>query len=55
MDHGQGCLHPGAPSIVPGSAELELQYRDASMDVLEAFGQTVERLMEEINEMEGHP
>ena len=50
---GRAVLHPGAPSIVPGSAELELQYRDASMDVLEAFGQTVERLMEEINEMGG--
>ena len=50
---GRSVLHPGAPSIVPGSAELELQYRDASMDVLEAFGQTVERLMEEINEMGG--
>ncbi|HJL87475.1 MAG TPA: hydantoinase/carbamoylase family amidase [SAR324 cluster bacterium] len=46
---GRAIIHPGAPSIVPGAAELELQYRDASLEVLEAFEETAKNLMEEIN------
>lgn len=42
-------IKPGAPSIVPGYAELDLQYRDKSTDVLDAFEATVERLVAEIN------
>jgi len=46
---GRAVISPGAPSIVPGHAELELQYRDQSTDVLDAFDATVERLVAEIN------
>ena len=46
---GRAVIKPGAPAIVPGYAELDLQYRDKSTDVLDAFEATVERLVEEIN------
>jgi N-carbamoyl-L-amino-acid hydrolase len=46
---GRAVITPGAPSIVPGYAELELQYRDVSTDVLDAFDATVRRLVDEIN------
>ncbi len=46
-------VHPGAPSIVPGHAELELQFRDASPAVLDAFEATAERLAAEIAERTG--
>ncbi len=46
---GRAVVHPGAPSIVPGHAELELQYRDKSTDVLDAFDGVVDRLVGEIN------
>jgi N-carbamoyl-L-amino-acid hydrolase len=42
-------VHPGAPSIVPGRAELELQFRDASTEVLDAFEAITERLVAEIS------
>jgi len=46
---GRAHIHPGAPSIVPGRAELELQFRDISVDVLDAMDATADRLVEEIN------
>jgi N-carbamoyl-L-amino-acid hydrolase len=46
---GRAVIEPGAPSIVPGRAELELQYRDMSTDVLAAMAATVERLVAELN------
>ena len=46
---GQVELHPGAASIVPGYAELNLQYRDQSETVLDAFDAIVERLIGDIN------
>jgi len=46
---GRAHIHPGAPSIVPGHAELELQYRDISNDVLDAMDATVARLVAGIN------
>jgi len=46
---GRAVISPGASSIVPGHAELELQYRDRSTDVLDAFDAVVARLVDEIN------
>ncbi len=46
---GRAVIKPGAASIVPGYAELDLQYRDKSTEVLDAFEATVARLMTEIN------
>ncbi len=44
---GRVVVKPGAPSIVPGHAELELQFRDPSTEVLDAFDATVARLAAE--------
>ena len=41
-------VRPGAASIVPGYAELELQYRDPSMAMLDAFEAEVDRLVKEV-------
>ena len=46
---GRAHIHPGAPSIVPGRAELELQFRDISNDVLDAMDAVADRLVAEIN------
>ncbi|WP_282607098.1 hydantoinase/carbamoylase family amidase [Pelagibius sp. Alg239-R121] len=46
---GRAVIEPGAASIVPGYAELDLQYRDKSTEVLDAFEATVSRLIDEIN------
>ncbi len=46
---GRAIIKPGATSIVPGYAELDLQYRDRSIDVLDAFEATADRLAAEIN------
>ena len=46
---GRAVIHPGAPSIVPGWAELELQFRDRSDAVLDAMEEVVQRVMAEIN------
>lgn len=46
---GRALIKPGAASIVPGYAELDLQYRDKSTEVLDAFEGTVARLMTDIN------
>jgi N-carbamoyl-L-amino-acid hydrolase len=50
---GRAHIHPGAPSIVPGHAELELQFRDISNDVLDAMEALVERLVAKINDRGG--
>src|SRR6185369_9188309 len=46
-----GCarIEPNATSIVPGYAELDLQFRDASETPLEAFESVAYRLVEEMN------
>ena len=41
-------VRPGAASIVPGYAELELQYRDPSVAMLDAFEAEVDRLVNEV-------
>lgn len=46
---GRMVVKPGAPSIVPGYAELELQFRDQSTDVLQAMEETALRLATEID------
>jgi beta-ureidopropionase / N-carbamoyl-L-amino-acid hydrolase len=50
---GRAVLHPGAPSIVPGSAELELQYRDVDTAVLDKFEAVAQRLVAEVNSQGG--
>lgn len=44
---GRISLDPGAPSIIPGSAEVLFQHRDVEMAVLERMQATLERLVEE--------
>lgn len=46
---GRAVIHPGAASIIPGYAELELQFRDRSSRVLDSFAETVQRLVVELN------
>ncbi|MBT3371412.1 MAG: hydantoinase/carbamoylase family amidase [Rhodospirillaceae bacterium] len=46
---GRVLLRPGAPSIVPGYAELELQYRDVDPAVLDRFEATAHDLVARIN------
>ncbi len=46
---GRAVLRPGAPSIVPGSAELELQFRDVDTAVLDKFEAVAHRLVAEVN------
>jgi beta-ureidopropionase / N-carbamoyl-L-amino-acid hydrolase len=41
---GRVTFHPGAPSIIPGEAEMILQYRDPEEERLEHFEQTVHNL-----------
>jgi N-carbamoyl-L-amino-acid hydrolase len=41
---GRVTLHPGAPSIIPGEAEMILQYRDPEEERLEHFEQTLHNL-----------
>jgi N-carbamoyl-L-amino-acid hydrolase len=50
---GRAVLRPGAPSIVPGSAELELQYRDVDPAVLDRFEAVVRGLVDEVNSKGG--
>ena len=42
-------VEPNATSIVPGYADLDLQFRDASDDPLDAFEKIVARLVAEMN------
>jgi len=46
---GRARIEPNATSIVPGYAELDLQFRDASEAPLDAFEAVVERLVAEMN------
>jgi beta-ureidopropionase / N-carbamoyl-L-amino-acid hydrolase len=46
---GRVVVEPGAPSIVPGHAELELQFRDRSEDVLDAFSTLAREIAEDVN------
>ena len=50
---GRVRIEPNATSIVPGYAELDLQYRDASDAPLDAFEAVVARLVAEINSRNG--
>jgi N-carbamoyl-L-amino-acid hydrolase len=50
---GRVRIEPNATSIVPGYAELDLQFRDASNAPLDAFEQIVERLVGELNSRGG--
>lgn len=42
-------VHPGAESIVPGEAWCQVQYRDASADVMERFADTLAALVAEFD------
>jgi N-carbamoyl-L-amino-acid hydrolase len=46
---GRAVLEPGAVSIVPGRAELSLQFRDVSTAVLDGFEEIVDGLVADIN------
>ena len=46
---GRARIEPNATSIVPGYAELDLQFRDASEAPLDAFEAVVEELVAEMN------
>jgi N-carbamoyl-L-amino-acid hydrolase len=46
---GRARIEPNATSIVPGYAELDLQFRDASEAPLDAFEAIVERVVAEMN------
>lgn len=46
---GRARIEPNATSIVPGYAELDLQYRDASEVPLDAFEKVAHRLVAEMN------
>ena len=50
---GRVVVSPGAPSIVPGHAELSLQFRDASETVLADFAQLVDEIEVEVNALGG--
>lgn len=49
---GRIVLEPGAPSIIPGSAEVLFQFRDVAVPVLERMEQTLRRLVQESNRRE---
>ncbi len=46
---GRAVIRPGADSIVPGHAELSLQFRDAEVAVLDAFETVVDRIVADVN------
>ena len=50
---GRAVLSPGAPSIVPGHGELELQFRDVDPDVLDRFEAIAHELVDVINSRGG--
>ena len=49
LDDGRVRIEPNATSIVPGYAELDLQFRDPEDGPLDAFEQVVARLVAEMN------
>jgi N-carbamoyl-L-amino-acid hydrolase len=52
---GQIVLEPGAPSIIPGSAEILFQFRDIDMLTLERLHECLTRLVQESNRRERCP
>lgn len=52
---GRITLEPGAPSIIPGSAEVLFQFRDVSVPVLERMEATLRSLVQESNRREKCP
>ena len=52
---GRIALDPGAPSIIPGRADVLFQFRDVSVPVLERMEQTLRRLVQESNRREKCP
>jgi len=50
---GRAVIDPGATSIVPGYAELDLQYRDPSEEVLDLLEGEVDRLAQEVSLLGG--
>jgi N-carbamoyl-L-amino-acid hydrolase len=44
---GRMLLEPNAPSVVPGRAEMQVQFRDADIDRLAAFEKTLQELVDE--------
>jgi N-carbamoyl-L-amino-acid hydrolase len=52
---GRIALEPGAPSIIPGSAEVLFQFRDVSVPVLERMEATLRALVAESNRREKCP
>ncbi|WP_198370431.1 Zn-dependent hydrolase [Roseomonas rosulenta] len=52
---GRITLEPGAPSIIPGSAEVLFQFRDVSVPVLERMEATLRALVQESNRREKCP
>lgn len=52
---GRISLEPGAPSIIPGSAEVLFQFRDVSVPVLERMEATLRSLVQESNRREKCP
>jgi N-carbamoyl-L-amino-acid hydrolase len=49
---GRITLQPGAPSIIPGDAEVLFQFRDVSVPVLERMEATLRMLVQESNRRE---
>jgi N-carbamoyl-L-amino-acid hydrolase len=49
---GRIALDPGAPSIIPGRAEVLFQFRDVSVPVLERMEETLRALVRESNRRE---
>ncbi len=52
---GRITLDPGAPSIIPGVAEVLFQFRDVEVPVLERMEETLRRLVAESNRREKCP
>lgn len=52
---GRIILEPGAPSIIPGRADVLFQFRDVSMQVLERMEETLRALVRESNRRERCP
>jgi N-carbamoyl-L-amino-acid hydrolase len=52
---GRISLDPGAPSIIPGSAEVLFQFRDVSVPILERMEATLRALVQESNRREKCP
>ncbi len=52
LDHRRISLDPGAPSIIPGRAEILFQFRDVSVGGLERMEATLRALIRESNRRE---